>query len=72
MIFEGLWSRNTHPKDFPSEGRLTRFSDIIGASHTVNYTFWNYGGVASEGLRQLAELGNTRMLESELKSKVNV
>ncbi|CAH1113576.1 unnamed protein product [Psylliodes chrysocephalus] len=69
VIFEGLWSRNTHPKDFPSEGRLTRFSDIIGASHTVNYTFWNYGGVASEGLRQLAELGNTRMLESELKSK---
>ncbi|CAG9857851.1 unnamed protein product [Phyllotreta striolata] len=47
----------------------TRFSDIIGASHSVNYTFWNYGGIASEGMRQLAEHGNTRMLESELKSK---
>lgn len=71
VTFEGLWSRNTHPKDFPSNGWLTRFSDVIGASHTKNYTFWNYGEYASEGLRQVAENGNTRMLESELKAKVN-
>ncbi|KAL1505585.1 hypothetical protein ABEB36_005116 [Hypothenemus hampei] len=69
VTFEGLWSRNTHPKDFPSNGRITRFSDIIGASHTVNYSFWNYGDFASEGLQQLAEFGNTRLLESELKDK---
>lgn len=69
VTFEGLWSRNTHPKDFPSNGWLTRFSDVIGASHTKNYTFWNYGEYASEGLRQVAENGNTRMLESELKGK---
>ncbi|XP_066257165.1 spondin-1 isoform X2 [Euwallacea similis] len=69
VTFEGLWSRNTHPKDFPSNGRITRFSDIIGASHTVNYSFWNYGEFASEGLQQLAEYGNTRLLESELKAK---
>ncbi|XP_048525881.1 spondin-1 [Dendroctonus ponderosae] len=69
VTFEGLWSRNTHPKDFPSTSRVTRFSDIIGASHTINYTFWNYGDLASEGLQELAEYGNTRLLESELKAK---
>ncbi|CAG9762897.1 unnamed protein product [Ceutorhynchus assimilis] len=69
VTFEGLWSRNTHPKDFPTGSKITRFSDIIGASHTVNYSFWNYGDLASEGLQQLAELGNTRLLESELKAK---
>lgn len=37
VTFEGLWSRHTHPKDFPSNGWLTRFSDIIGASHTSEY-----------------------------------
>lgn len=37
LTFEGLWSRNTHPKDFPSNNWLTRFSDIIGATHTVDY-----------------------------------
>lgn len=37
----------------------------------MNYSFWNYGDFASEGLQQLAEYGNTRLLESELKAKVN-
>lgn len=37
LTFEGLWSRNTHPKDFPSNNWLTRFSDIIGATHTEDY-----------------------------------
>lgn len=68
VSFEGLWSRQTHPKDFP-EGENTRFSDVIGASHTSEYRFWVYGGTASEGLREVAELGSTRTLESELKSQ---
>ena len=70
LTFEGLWSRHTHPKDFPSNGWLTRFSDVIGASHTYDYRFWEYGKPASEGLRQVAEFGSTRMLEGELKAEV--
>ncbi|XP_011160300.1 spondin-1 isoform X2 [Solenopsis invicta] len=69
VTFEGLWSRNTHPKDFPSKGWLIRFSDVIGASHTNDYRFWNYSDMASEGLRQVAEIGSTRILESELKNR---
>ncbi|BES98927.1 serine-type endopeptidase inhibitor activity [Nesidiocoris tenuis] len=68
VSFEGLWSRHTHPKDFP-ESSTTRFSDVIGASHTTEYRFWEYGGRASEGLKQVAELGSTRRLETELKLK---
>lgn len=70
LTFEGLWSRHTHPKDFPSNGWLTRFSDVIGASHTVDYRFWDYGRRASEGLQQIAEHGSTRKLEFELKDEV--
>ncbi|XP_074108012.1 spondin-1 isoform X2 [Cotesia typhae] len=69
VTFEGLWSRNTHPKDFPSKGWMIRFSDVIGASHTVDYRFWRYDETASEGLQQVAELGSTRKLESELKEQ---
>uniref|UniRef100_A0A8D8U2Y9 Spondin-1 n=1 Tax=Cacopsylla melanoneura TaxID=428564 RepID=A0A8D8U2Y9_9HEMI len=69
MAFEGLWSRYTHPKDFPRDSWLTRFSDIIGASHTSTYRFWDVGGIATEGLRQVAERGSTRTLEAELKSQ---
>ncbi|XP_047736020.1 spondin-1 [Hyalella azteca] len=67
VTFEGLWSRQTHPKDFPANEWLTHFSDIIGASHSDDYRVWEYGGYASDGLRQVAEWGSTRTLESELK-----
>lgn len=70
VTFEGLWSRNTHPKDFPSNKWNTRFSDVIGASHTTDYGFWNYGEFASDGLKELSENANTRLLEGELKAKV--
>ncbi|EFN80621.1 Spondin-1 [Harpegnathos saltator] len=69
VTFEGLWSRNTHPKDFPSKNWLIRFSDVIGASHTGDYRFWHYNGMASIGLRQVAEHGATRKLEGELKDR---
>ncbi|KAK7086885.1 Spondin-1 [Halocaridina rubra] len=67
VTFEGMWSRQTHPKDFPTNEWLTHFSDIIGASHSADYRVWEYGGYSSDGLRQVAEWGSTRTLESELK-----
>lgn len=69
LTFEGKWSRHTHPKDFPANSWTTRFSDIIGASHTIDYRFWKYGELASDGLRDVAEHGSTRKLESELKDQ---
>ncbi|KYN37274.1 Spondin-1 [Trachymyrmex septentrionalis] len=69
VTFEGLWSRNTHPNHFPSKGWLIRFSDVIGASHTYDYRFFRYHGMASIGLQQVAEFGATRRLESELKDQ---
>ena len=55
LIFEGLWSRHTHPRDFPrymplfsllpyhhnsSDEWQTQFSKLIGASHGINYNLW--------------------------------
>lgn len=71
LVFEGKWSRHTHPKDFPANNWQTRFSDIIGASHTIDYRFWDYGVAVSDGLREVAELGSTKALESELKEKAS-
>lgn len=68
--FEGIWSKETHPKDFPENEWLLHFSDIIGASHSPDYNVWRSGEIASEGIRQVAEWGATRHLETELKSKV--
>ncbi|XP_021930567.1 spondin-1-like isoform X2 [Zootermopsis nevadensis] len=69
MTFEGLWSKYTHPKEFPENGWLTGFTDLIGASHSPHYYFWEYGRFASEGLRLVAELGSTHELEKEIIAK---
>lgn len=66
-IFEGIWSRHTHPKDFPVDEWRTRFSTLIGASHSANYSLWEYGRPASQALQVLGEIGLTRSLESQMK-----
>lgn len=69
-MFQGIWSNTTHPKDFPFSLWLTHFSDVIGASHEANFTFWGEGQIASDGFRQLAEWGSVGWLERELRAKV--
>ncbi|KAL0268585.1 UNVERIFIED_CONTAM: hypothetical protein PYX00_010463 [Menopon gallinae] len=69
MVFEGIWSSKTHPKDFPKNLWLTHFSDVIGATHRRNFSFWGEGQIASDGLRQVAEWGSGRILEAELRAK---
>lgn len=67
LVFEGLWSRYTHPDDFPENYWLAYFSDIIGASHSNEFKMWNQDTYASDGVKELAETGSTKKLESELK-----
>jgi len=67
VIFEGLWSRHTHPKDFPKDEWKTQFSSMIGASHSINYDLWKYGELASLSLTEMAEHGYTKKLERNMK-----
>ncbi|GAB6030928.1 hypothetical protein CHUAL_007755 [Chamberlinius hualienensis] len=69
VTFQGLWSRNTHPKNFPQNSWLTHFSEIIGASHSPEYTMWANGMDASEGLETVAETGITGVMEGEMKQQ---
>lgn len=67
LIFEGLWSKYTHPDNFPQNHLLASFGDIIGASHSSEFRMWEPNQFASEGVKELAETGSTKKLESELK-----
>jgi spondin-1 len=55
FVFEGIWSNETHPKDYPFAVWLTHFSDIVGASHDANFSFWGENHIATDGFRSLAE-----------------
>ena len=57
VMFQGLWSKETHPRDFPTSEWLLHFSDVIGASHSADYKVWQKGGIASKGLEQVQDFG---------------
>ncbi|XP_026326573.1 spondin-1-like [Hyposmocoma kahamanoa] len=69
VTFESIWSRNTHPREFPPESARAHFSDLIGASHTARFRVWQEGRLATMGLRRLADDGTTTALEKELKGE---
>ncbi|XP_036399534.1 spondin-1-like isoform X2 [Megalops cyprinoides] len=67
LMFYGNWSEKVHPKDYPR--RANHWSALIGASHSRNYVLWEYGGYASEGVKQVAELGSPVKMEEEIRQK---
>ncbi|CDQ76714.1 unnamed protein product [Oncorhynchus mykiss] len=68
VTFYGNWSEKIHPKDYPR--RANHWSALIGASHSRSYVLWEYGGFASEGVKQVAELGSPVKMEEEIRQKV--
>ncbi|KAI4893854.1 hypothetical protein NFI96_025623 [Prochilodus magdalenae] len=67
VTFYGNWSEKVHPKDYPR--RANHWSALIGASHSSKYVLWEYRGYASEGVRQVAELGSPVKMEEEIRQK---
>ena len=37
IVFKGIWSPESHPKDFPKQLFLTHWSDLIGGSHSRRF-----------------------------------
>ncbi|KAI2648433.1 Spondin-1 [Labeo rohita] len=70
VTFYGNWSEKVHPKDYPR--RANHWSALIGASHSRSYVLWEYGGFASEGVKQVAEYGSPVKMEEEIRQKVGL
>lgn len=58
----GTWSQSSHPTDFPSDAH---FSPIAAISHVDGLDLINVGLSATEGVKNMAETGNTDELEKE-------
>lgn len=71
LTIEGTWSHNTHQLMFPVTQELARFSDIVGASHNKDFALYTYNSEASDGLKMLAEQGNTTKMELEILDMVS-
>jgi len=63
VVFDATWSVATHPTDFPAGAH---FSSLVGATHRDGVTFWAPGGIATDGMEEMAELGGTATLTDEV------
>ena len=63
VTFEGNWSNDNFPIDFPSNDH---FSEIIGMTHNSSVNFFEEGELASEGMESMAETGDIFPLDEEI------
>ena len=63
LTFTSTWTADTHPANYPPN---PHFSGMIGATHNDAVKFWETGAVASDGIKQMAELGAKGTLRSEI------
>ena len=63
LTFTVTWTAATHPAGFPPG---PHFSGMIGGTHNDAVKFWSTGETASEGVKQMAELGAKGALRNEI------
>ena len=67
ITFDSTWSAQSHPTDIP---RNPHFSRLIGGTHRSAVKFWEDGGMATEGIRLMAEQGRTIPLDQEIEAAI--
>lgn len=67
LTFTPKWNSTTHPNSYPAGGY---FSNIIGMVHSDNTSLFDEGSVASNGIKEKAELNSDNPLDEELALKI--
>ncbi len=67
VTFNGTWSANTHPASFPPG---PHFSGLIGGTHNDAFVMWQADGLASTGIKDMAELGAKSALSGEVEAAI--
>jgi hypothetical protein len=65
VVFEAGWHETTHAVP-PNP----HFSRLIGGTHGDRVRFWEEGGIASEGMKRMAEIGAQAPLDEEVLAAV--
>ena len=67
LTFTSTWSQATHPIDWTS---FAHYSRLVFGTHDANAEFWRPGGMASPGVRQIAETGNWGLFQGEVQAEI--
>ncbi|MFT5498720.1 MAG: hypothetical protein ACI9TH_004135 [Kiritimatiellia bacterium] len=67
VSFSNTWTAQNHPDRFPPGAH---FSTFFGVSHRESISFWQAGGLATAGIKTMAELGSNGVLGSEFNTAI--
>jgi hypothetical protein len=67
VVFQSTWSAATHPTDFPE---TAHYSGLIGGTHNQSVGFWREGGLATDGIRRMAERGSKSPLDQDVMNAI--
>jgi hypothetical protein len=67
VTFDATWSALTHPDEAPPN---PHWSGLIGGTHRDTVRFWREGGIASDGVKAMAERGNKTPLDTEVQAAI--
>jgi len=68
LTFTATWSAQTHPNDFPPS---PHFSGLIGMTHNGNTMLFTKGVIASDGIKNMAEIGSKNPLQTEIQDFIS-
>lgn len=67
VVFESVWSADTHPASFPTK---PHYSPVFGAMHSSSASVWSAGELATEGVRAVAQFGDGTLIGEEIDALV--
>ena len=68
VTFKGMWNLQSTPGGVVGGAHFTK---LIGAVHNSSVSYWQSGGMATAGVENVAELGATSTLRSEINASGN-
>jgi len=68
-VFNSTWRASTHPNSFPENAH---FSELIGATHNSDVSFWSLEQRASAGIKDVSELGSNRKFIKEVNWAIKI
>ena len=66
ITFESDWNGADHGT-LPGNAH---WSNLVGATHNSNHTFWETGGLATLGVERVAEIGSNTAFENEVNAQI--
>lgn len=67
--FEAMWSAQTHPVNFPGN---PHFSPLGIVTHSNQASFWQLGGLATPGIKLMAETGSLATFDTEASAAITM